>query len=368
MFEYVYAMTTNQKTRFVLSVLGTALCVLLMLFLLAVYQGVADGSLDYIRDSDPDLWVLHKNANNILRGQSVLLPQQGERIARIKGVASVSPILLLLSRAEMPEGWASVYLVGYDPGSEQGGPPEIVAGRSVGADGEIVVDQAFAAKWDVGIGDTLTIQDSRLEIVGLSGGTNAFVIQYAFVSLKRAHALMDLVPIVSCFLVDTVPGRDRGEVIGQIRRALPSAAVYPQSQFVANNTQEMQAGFLPFVLTIAVIGAIVLTTLLSLLLSISILEARPDFATVKILGAPRGYLPRLVAGQSLFTAASGVIVGQLLFLPLVALVRMATPEVAVRPTAMEAGVVTAGVLIMSLVSAAAAMHRLRKIHALEALA
>lgn len=366
MLKYMVAMTTRQRTRFVLSVLGTALCALLMLFLLAVYQGVADGCLDYIRDSDPDLWVLHKNANNILRAQSVLLPELGSTLADMDGVVSVAPILLVLTKAETPGGWASVYLVGHDPDQVKGGPPEIACGRTVRSDNEIVVDRAFAAKWNFQIGDTLIIQDTPLGIVGLSEGTNAFVIQYAFVSLSRAQDLLDFAPIVSCFLMDTTPGTNGAVLAEKIMTSMTSVAVFTQNRFVTNNTREMQAGFLPFILTVAVIGAVVLTTLLSLLLSISILESRSDFATIKILGASRGCLPRFIAGQSLFTAGSGLLTGHFLFFPLVAIVSLAAPEVAIRPTLAEAAFVSVGVLLISLISATATMRRLRNIHALEA--
>jgi putative ABC transport system permease protein len=337
-----------------------------MLFLLAAYQGVADGSLDYIRGCRADLWVLHANANNILRGQSVLLPRHAEAIAAVDGIESVSPILFLLSKVETRDGWASVYLAGYDPKAATGGPPVIVNGRELVSDDEIIIDRAFAAKWGYNIGDTIEIQDTHLRIVGVSDGTNAFVIQYAFVTLSRAHRLLGLVPIVSCFLVAVEDERAAMSVSDQIAERIPNVAVYTHDEFIANNTREMQMGFLPFIVIIAGISAVVLTTLLSLLLSISILEARPDFATIKIIGASRGFLPQLVTGQALTTALAGLVVGALIFGPLTAGVKLQAPEVSVKSSILQVLVVFVGVGIMSVVSALMAVRRLRKIYPLEA--
>jgi len=50
-----------------LTIGGVSLCIVLMFFLLAVYRGVADGSVEYIRRNKADLWVLQRNATNILR-------------------------------------------------------------------------------------------------------------------------------------------------------------------------------------------------------------------------------------------------------------------------------------------------------------
>jgi putative ABC transport system permease protein len=337
-----------------------------MLFLLGAYKGVADGSLDYIRESQADLWVLHKNTNNILRGQSILPTRYRDSISTVPGVTSVSPILLLLSKIEARDGWSSVYLVGYDPYAGTGGPPAIVSGHGVESDDQIVLDRAFAAKWKYDVGDTVTIQDSSLRIVGISDGTNAFVIQYAFVSLTQSRRLLGLIPVVSCFLVHTDGNSDLFEVSTNIRACVPDAAVYTHDEFLANNAREMQVGFLPFIITIATIGSVVLTTLLSLLLSISILEARPDFATIKIVGAPRGFLPRLIVCHALLVAIVGMVLGILLIFPLIACVKLHAPEVAFEPSIVQELLVSVGVGLVSVVSALAAMQRLRRIYPLEA--
>ena len=73
MISYSAKILTGQPLRLAITVAGISLCIVLMLFLLAAYHGVADGSVDYIRKNRSDLWVLSSNAWNILRGSSILL-------------------------------------------------------------------------------------------------------------------------------------------------------------------------------------------------------------------------------------------------------------------------------------------------------
>ena len=365
MYTYCLGMLKAQPLRTALSVGGIALCVVMMLFLLGVYRGVSEGSLEYIRQNEVDLWVLQRNATNILRCTSVLLPAHGEAIKSVPGVATVAPVLLLLATVGDDAKVATVYLAGYDPATGRGGPPRMRAGRAPVTDDEIVLDFAFAAKHGYKLGDSVRLQGQKLELVGISGGTNAFVIQYAFVTLACAQRLIGFPGLVTCYLV-TVSGAAPNEVRLAIKAALPIVEVYGQDRFVANNRQELEAGFLTFIYTIAILGLVVLTTILSLLLSIHILERRREFAIMKVVGAPGLFLSGLILKQALLLSGLGMGTALVLFGPTVWLVERLSPEMAVATSVVQTVAVAGLVAAVGLASATLAMQRLRRIYALEA--
>jgi len=358
----------TQPARTMLSVGGIAGCVVLMLFLLGVYRGVADGSLEYIRANRTDLWILQRNASNILRCTSVLLPVQAAHVAGIPGVETVAPVLLILATIGREPEAATVYLAGYNPASGLGGPPAIPVGREPAADDEIVLDAAFARKFSYLVGDTVTIRNQHLSVVGISTGTNAFVVQYAFVNLATAQRLVGVPGLATAYLVRLSHGASREAVAPAIRAALPTVAVFDQTTFLANNTREMQAGFLPFIFTISALGLTVLTVVLSLLLSIHILERRRELAVMKALGAPPCFLGLATIKQALMLAGAGGVVALLLFWPVVELVQALAPEVAVDLQTTEALWIVGLVAVTALASALVSMQRLRRIYALEAFA
>ena len=123
---YSIRILTNQPLRLALTVGGVALCILLMFFLLSVYRGVADGSVEYIRRNKVDLWVLQCNASNILRGSSLLSTAHGYVIRQIPSAQSASAVLLSLSAIKKDNQLATVYLAGYNPETGHGGPPHLV--------------------------------------------------------------------------------------------------------------------------------------------------------------------------------------------------------------------------------------------------
>ncbi len=362
---YSIRILRSQPLRLALTVGGIALCIVLMLFLLSVYRGVADGSVEYIRQNQTDLWVLQRNATNILRGSSVLFASHGKQIQKITGVKSVSPVLLLLSAVKKEDKTATVFLAGYDPTSGFGGPPKLAEGRLVKNDHEIVLDQAFARKYCFKVGDYARIQGDTLRIVGISTKTNAFVVQYAFVTIHCAQSLIGFPGIVTCYLVKVKEGEDNLMISRQIREKISGVEVYDQQTFLQNNIREMQSGFLPFIYTVAAIGVIVLTAILSLLLSINILERRKDFAVMKTIGSSGGFLSGLIIQQALLISSAGFGVALALFFPMVALIEKISPEVSSKSSPGQIALVLLGLGGMSLISSFVSMQRLRKIYTLE---
>lgn len=362
---YSVRILRSQPLRLGLTISGIALCIVLMFFLLSIYRGVEDGSVEYIRKNRADLWVLQRNAWNILRGSSFLSTGHGILIQSIPGVESVSPALLLLSGIKKDDSDATVFLVGYDPQEKLGGPPFIIQGRSIISDNEIILDYSFARKLNFNVGDKVFIQDDTLIVAGLSSGTNALVIQYAFVTLKRARSLIGFPSLVTCFLIQIRKGEDIEKISAEIKEELVGVEVYKHEDFLKNNIREMEMGFLPFLLVIAVMGIIVLTVILSLLLSINILEHRKDYAILKILGSPRRFLPRIVVEQAFLISSAGIIAALILYFPIVTIIEVILPEVNTISTFSQIIFVVIIVWIVSLISSFFSAQKLRHIYPLE---
>jgi putative ABC transport system permease protein len=365
MISYSIKTLTGQPLRLGLTIGGIALCIILMLFLWSVYSNVEVGAVEYIRRSEADLWVLQRNAWNILRGSSLLSTGHGIVISEIEGVKGASPVLLLLSGIKREEEQSTVFLAGYDTETGVGGPPEIIEGRAIKQSNEVVLDEAFAKRMGYAVGERVCIYDDTLAVVGLSTGTNALVIQYAFVSLDRAQALVRVPSIVTCFLVRVQSGFSPDEVANRIREELPGLEVFDKEVFLQNNIREMETGFLPFLLIIAVLGAIVLTVIISLLLSINILERRKDYAVLKVLGAPAGYLPRLVLHQAFLISLLGSAVALLLYSPVAVMIESISPEVNASASIGRVVAVLGIVSMISVMSSFISINRLRSIYPME---
>lgn len=362
---YSLGIIKNQPVRLVLTIGAVALCIILMLFLLGIYKGVADGSVEYIKKNNADLWVLQKNCTNILRGTSLLSSWQGKVISENPGVESVSPVLFLLSSVRSEKGYSTVFLTGYEPDNKFGGPPMLVKGRNIKNGNEIVLDEAYALKSGFRLNDSLLIQDENFRVVGISKGTNAFVIQYAFTTINKTRSLIGFPGLTTCYIIKLKPDVNSREVTKDLAGRLPGTIIYTQQEFLQNNIHEMESGFLPILYAVASLGAIVLTVILSLILSISILEKKKDFAVMKTLGATSGFLSSLVIKQALLIIFAAGVSGIVLYFPIVSGIHRLSPEVSTENTFLQIILVMLISAIMGLISSFVAIQRVRKIYALE---
>lgn len=363
---YAFKTLIEQPFRFLLTALGIAFCVVLVLVLLGIYRGVAIGSVEYIRKSEADLWVLQKHATNILRGTSILRSGQGTALGEMEGVGQVSPVLFILGAIRLPIGPKTVYFTGYDEKSGQGGPPALHSGRNVSADREIVLDHSFAAKYEIRLGDKLQVKNDTLTVVGLSAGTNMIVIQYAFISLHQAYRIIGFTGIASCYLVKMNRDASRDSIMLSIQRKLPEVVAYDQDAFLNNNIMELESGILPLLSFIALLSCVLLTSILSLILSINVLERRKDYSIMKAIGAPRGFISRMIVFQALLLAFSGLVIALIFFFPLIELVQHVSPEVSIMVSMDQIAIVAVGVLAISLVSSIFPNLKLRRIYPMEA--
>lgn len=98
----LYALKTllNQYLRFIITSLGISLCLILMLFLLAIYNGVSDASVRYVRESDAECLdrfgvghLLHEFPRTLSQGEK-------QRVAVARAIANGAQLII----ADEPTG------------------------------------------------------------------------------------------------------------------------------------------------------------------------------------------------------------------------------------------------------------------------
>lgn len=341
----------RNRGSFVVTVAGVAATVSLLLFLFAVHEGVRDGSTRYVRETNVDVWIARKGSDNLLKSSSFVPLSLVERVRAISGVEAASPLLRVISKAEIGGRLSStLFLFGFDPQTRLGAPPNAPALRR----GEIVLDGAFARKYGLRTGDAISIQRRQFRVAGLSEGTNALVSQFGFLRFDDAAQLLGIGDTASFVVV-------RGGDARTIRAALPGLAVHEARDFVRYHEEEMESGVLPVFGAAAVFGAAVGGIIVALMLYGSALERREDYATLKAIGAGQRYLLRLVIGQSLLVTLAGCAAGALLTAAITPLLLRIVPALALRYPPMLLLVFPAA-LIVGALAAAAPLRVLRRIY------
>jgi len=339
-------MIWSEKSRFFITAGGVGLTVMLMLFLLGIYEGVKRGAVGYVQGSTADIWVCGANSTNILRSSSFLPASLAPILRQTPGVRSVSGILRVLTTTKIKGKPVTLFVLGFEPEQALAAPARMIAGSPRIGTGEIIVDKAFAGKHRLTLGDRVEIQGRRFSVGGICEGTNAIVTQFVFAPLDDARALIGFPGSVSFFLISLEPETDLKPALDRLKKVHPRLAFFGKAEFMNNNLDEMKTGILPIFWMIAMLGGVIGAAIIALMLYGTVLERRPDYALLKAVGAGQGFLWFLVLKQSWLGSLAGFSVGLLLEILLAPVLTGLMPELSLtlRPGSILA-VGTAEVLI-----------------------
>ncbi|HEX3068575.1 MAG TPA: ABC transporter permease [Thermoanaerobaculia bacterium] len=359
-------MLFRDRGRLLVTVTGLGSTVSLILFLLAVYDGVRDGTTNYVRTAVIDLWVCQKNANNLIKSSSFVPASRAGEISGIPGVLGAAPLMRIITRARISQrDTSTLFILAFDPRTRIGEPASVAEGTPRLARHEIILDRSFAQKYGLAIGSVLHIQETPFRVAGISEGTNALLAQFAFVRIDDGEELLGIPGIASFILVRLAPGANVRQVSDAVRRLDDRLTVFTRDEFVANNLAEIQTGVLPIFGAIIVFGAIVCGLVIALMLYSSVLERREDYATLKALGASQRYLLRLIVVQSIAGSLSGFVCGLIVTAATTPVLLHFAPSVTVHYTLPAGLIVFAGSILISVLGAAVPIQLLRRIYPAE---
>ncbi len=295
------------KGRFFLAIVGIVCSVVLVLFLMGLYAGWRDNMSAYLRHVQADVWVGQKGASDLFHTLSIL-PAAGEQMFyQAEEVAEVFSFVGRLMTCEIHGRQRHTFIIGVS-GAENG-PVRLLAGRVAETEGEIVVDNVFARKETIHLGDALTVAGKPLQVVGIAQGGNCFLYQYAFVTLAQARQLLGLDGLVNYFLVRFDPPVSLAAAVTRIEQTSPLVSAYTKEQFIANNLSLTGDNFLPILRVLEVIGALVGAIVIGLTVYTLTVEHSAEYGVLKAIGAPDKVLYLTASTQALICGVCGWLLG-----------------------------------------------------------
>lgn len=334
--------------RFLLSVLGVAVSISLILLLAGYRAGVYRQATAYL-DNTPGSVVVAERGIRTFLGTSSVLPAGAEAAARkAAGVERVTPVVsqfVIFDRDGRKDGF---FLVGYDP-AIGGGPWDLAGGRQPTSDDELVIDRIAAEQHGIVIGDRIALLDRSVTVVGLSDGTTFWAGSMAFARIGTLQSLLRNPGLQSFLLVS--PSADTSAATLRDRLAIPGTEVLLKSDVTANDQRLMARVYdapiglmvgIAFIVGVLVVGLIIYT---------ATTERRREYGALKAIGARNGVLYRVVAVQALMAASIGSTLGVGLALAVGAGLMAWRPQFKVDIEPVAIGLVLASSVVMAMLAA-----------------
>jgi len=167
----------RNRGRFFLVSLVIALITLLVLFIAALGEGLANGNRQYVANLDAQLVVFLEKSDYIISA-SRLETNTARTVRRVEGVADAGPIYASSTEIVSLSDPLKVSMLGAEVGRP--GMPEVIEGRAFrgGEARETVIDRNVAVRSGIRVGDLIEIRSTQgtedeyfqLEVVGLVEG------------------------------------------------------------------------------------------------------------------------------------------------------------------------------------------------------
>lgn len=347
----------GQRARFVMSVGGVGLALLLVLALNAVFAGVTRQVTAYIDHSGADAIVSQRGVTTMHMSNSALPLATLERARRLPEVASVAPILYRSVVLKTAKGQAYTYLIGFQTG---GGPWGSVEGARKPPPGGVVLDRRIAKRLRIGLGDEVTIAGRGLRVAGLMQGTTSIVSSASFLDYATFAHAAGAMGSASYLLARARPGVSPERLASALQRALPETTVQTRAQFANAERHTVNDMSTSLIRGLTLVGLIIGVAVAGLSLYTSTAVRAREYAVLRALGLKARGLYLIVLRQSLAIVGLGLVLGLGLLGGVTLLVSSLAPQVTMLLTAGDLAQAAAITLFIGLVASLFPAQRLAK--------
>ena len=313
----------RNRGRFLLVALVIALITLLVLFISALGEGLANSNREYLANLDADALVFAKRSDFII-ASSRLDRSLAKVIARVPGVVDAGPIAtsntaILLGGDEV----LKVSLLSAEPGKP--GFPRLLAGEVPVSQQarEVVIDQNVVLRSGIGLGDRITLRSTQgtedkfydLKVVGIAEGSlytfqPSIFVSYSVWDTVRTKSDAEVgreSTTINVIAVKFEPGAEFDMVKANILTRIENVEVADIPTAIANvpgysaqqNTVQTQAVF-TLLIGILVIGGF---------FQIQVLQKVPQIGVMKAIGASNAVVGLAAVIQIMVITVLGVAIG-----------------------------------------------------------
>lgn len=299
----------QSKIRLVISIGGTALALLLILALDAIFAGVEKQVTAYIDHSGADIFVAQDGVRNMHMAASAMPGSVAGKVKNVPGVESVTPILYLTNMIAIGQERNLAYVIGLPPDAEIGGPWRVVEGVVIPAAKEAIIDRGVANKSGVGIGDKVKILGQEFTLVGLSEGTVSLVNSVAFVSKADFARLRGDTRTVSFLLVKVKPDESPDGVAARIEADVNDVTAQSREAFAAQERKVVRDMSTDVINIMNLVGFMIGLAVMAITVYTATLARRAEYGVLKALGARNGHLYVAVLAQAFYSVMLGFALG-----------------------------------------------------------
>ena len=305
MLELIFANLRVRPFRTLISVVGVALGVILVILFTGLARGMTNDMAKRAANWKAEIVFTRPGGMDMTSSNAAVNVQYADRLMQIEGVAATVPVIRYIT-SDGNGRWGIRQLDGVDwaPFAEMNG-LDIVEGRAAEAVDEIIVDERQIENEKLKIGDEYELfGGNKYKIVGVFSPPSGARVKMSLAAMQAALQTDKCTYV----LVKVKDGADPDQVAARINTELPGNKINMTRDLIID-AQERIPGLNTFLRVLVLLGAFVSTIFVLLSMYTTITERRKEIGILKSLGASKSFIISTIEGEAFMIGVLGVVVG-----------------------------------------------------------
>ncbi|MET0754313.1 MAG: ABC transporter permease [Pyrinomonadaceae bacterium] len=306
MLELVLANLKVRPFRTLISVIGVALGVVLVVLFTGLAKGMTEDMARRASNWKAEIVFTRPGAMEPTSSNSPVSTAYAERLMQIEGVQSTVPVIRYITpSAKGRFGIQQLDGVDWQPFAEMN-EMQLLQGRAPQANDEIIMDERQMRDDNVKIGDSIELFGGKhYRVVGVFAPPSGSRIKMSLAAMQDA---LEQPKKCTYILVKIKEGANAQEVAARINQTLPGNKVNLTSDLIID-AQERVPALNIFLKVLVGLGAFVSTIFVLLSMYTTITERRKEIGILKSLGASKGFIIKVIEGEAFMIGVFGVLLG-----------------------------------------------------------
>lgn len=305
MLELVFANLRVRPFRTLISVIGVALGVVLVVLFTSLAQGMTNDMAKRAANWKAEIVFTRPGGMDATSANTAVNMGYVARLLEIEGVAATVPVIRNMS-PDSKSRWGLRQVDGVDwaPFAAMN-EMKLVAGRAATANDEIIIDEREAEENNLKVGDTfLLFGDKPYKIAGIFSPPSGARIKLSLAGMQDALQTDKCTYI----LVKIKSGYEAPAVAAKINEVLPGNTINLTSDLVTD-AQDRIPGLNTFLRVLVGLAAFISTIFVLLSMYTTITERRKEIGILKSLGASKSFIVKTIEGEAFMIGILGVTLG-----------------------------------------------------------
>lgn len=305
MLELVLANLRVRPFRTLISIIGVALGVVLVILFTSLARGMSNDMARRASNWKAEIVFTRPGANDLTSSNASVSTAYAERLMQIEGVKSTVPVIRYVTpNSKQRWGIQQIDGVEWQPFAEMN-EMKILSGRAATANDEVILDERYVKDEKVKLGDKVEIFGKQYTAVGIFSPPSGGRIKMSLAAMQDA---LEAPNKCTYILVKLKEGAIPEEVAARINQTLPGNKINLTRDLIIDAQDRIPALNL-FLKVLVGLGAFVSTIFVLLSMYTTITERRKEIGILKSLGASKSFIIRVIEGEAFLIGVLGVLLG-----------------------------------------------------------